>query len=403
MAIDQGSDAIFDALLAHYPNLLDELTVEEKSGSLCLYISRNRDNGQGGHVAIRLIQAGANPFFREQPNNPSALESAIVSQWGLNGEFFNVCYTVEDDQIAVANIGFKELRIAAELDHIDLWRKLSRFVWPETLRTETDEDNWTLGHIAHQSASQLPIDIRSNLLPTSFLSPRKLVVPEFWRSPDRGAGARFELCDDGVSVSFPCTLPYSLKSTVLTRNLRFKQSMFASRSPISAQNNLFTRSLTMYFEVSILSNESPSNTRFQDPYYRDPVIDIGLCGEFSDLSDSRVGWRAWSVGYHGDDGAIYEGSVVAKHPTAHTFRPGDTVGCGISYSSKEYLFTRGGKVIGTLLLAPSYFVSGFALTCIQLAKQAISYSENFTLQSATIMALVTSKLTLGIRIFFGNR
>lgn len=119
-------------------------------------------------------------------------------------------------------------------------------------------------------------------------------------------------------------------------------SPFPPRPPYDA-------SCGMYFEVTILEQEPQSDADSNDSDWSPtPIIGVGFCGEFSDLSQSCVGWRTWSVGYHGDDGGLFEGKPYAKRYTGHTFGPGDTVGCGIDYSLEEYFFTRKGEVIGML-------------------------------------------------------
>lgn len=76
-----------------------------------------------------------------------------------------------------------------------------------------------------------------------------------------------------------------------------------------------------------------------------PIVVIGLCGEFSDLSRARAGWHALSVGYHSDDGGIFlqvGGSAVS---ICDTFNPGSSVGCGVHYDTKESFFTLDGDIV----------------------------------------------------------
>lgn len=78
-----------------------------------------------------------------------------------------------------------------------------------------------------------------------------------------------------------------------------------------------------------------------------PVVTLGFCGEFCDLGQAHPGWTLWSVGYHGDDGCIYEEDFA--YSTRHRFGAGNTVGCGIDYFNEKYFFTLDGKVVGTSL------------------------------------------------------
>jgi hypothetical protein len=93
----------------------------------------------------------------------------------------------------------------------------------------------------------------------------------------------------------------------------------------------------VYFEVTIKADETES----------DGIITIGLCGEFSDLKQGHPGWRQcrWSIGYHGDDGGLYDESNWPVNPDCFPYGPGTTVGCGIDFAKKEYFFTRDGRVV----------------------------------------------------------
>lgn len=58
----------------------------------------------------------------------------------------------------------------------------------------------------------------------------------------------------------------------------------------------------------------------------------------------------WSVGYHGDNGCIYEEDSKWLYDTGCKFGISSTVGCGIDYASEEYFFTRDEKIVGMSLL-----------------------------------------------------
>lgn len=61
------------------------------------------------------------------------------------------------------------------------------------------------------------------------------------------------------------------------------------------------------------------------------------------------GWDVGSVGYHGDDGRVWNsdtgmwGSVFRDG-----FRAGDTVGCGITLDRQRIFLTKNGTIIGEL-------------------------------------------------------
>jgi Ran-binding protein 9/10 len=102
----------------------------------------------------------------------------------------------------------------------------------------------------------------------------------------------------------------------------------------------------MYFEVKIFATETQTGPDSNNLNSRSPTVTIGLCGQFSDQSVAHVGWNTWTVGYHGDNGGIYDQNPRKTHHTGRTFGLDDTVGCGVDYDAGEYFFTLGGQVIG---------------------------------------------------------
>ena len=98
----------------------------------------------------------------------------------------------------------------------------------------------------------------------------------------------------------------------------------------------------VYFEITILHAE---HTPASD--LGSPTVTLGFCGEFCDLTMAHPGWNAWSVGYHGDDGLMFEEHPLSGFRTGCKFGPGNTVGCGIDYASEEYFFTLDGTIVGT--------------------------------------------------------
>lgn len=113
-----------------------------------------------------------------------------------------------------------------------------------------------------------------------------------------------------------------------------------------------------YFEVKIL----PADSIVEDFNHGSetiplPIIAIGFCGEFADMTNAMLGWNIWTVGYHGNDGKIFNNQDTVHgdhHDTGRKFGPGNTVGCGIDYSNGEYFFTCDGEVVGMLRLLYLY-------------------------------------------------
>lgn len=71
---------------------------------------------------------------------------------------------------------------------------------------------------------------------------------------------------------------------------------------------------------------------------------IGLTGEYTNQVQALPGWNIWSVGYHSDNGGIYEHSS-SRRATIKTYGTGQTVGCGIDYEREEYFFTCDGEIV----------------------------------------------------------
>ncbi|KAJ7999266.1 hypothetical protein DPEC_G00213650 [Dallia pectoralis] len=83
------------------------------------------------------------------------------------------------------------------------------------------------------------------------------------------------------------------------------------------------------------------------------MIAVGLVPQNYKL-DHQPGWLPYSVGYHADDGKLYNGSTVGQQ-----FGPkcnhGDRIGCGIYLDSFDkgqttVFFTKNGKEVGTVVV-----------------------------------------------------
>ena len=142
----------------------------------------------------------------------------------------------------------------------------------------------------------------------------------------------------------------------------------------------------VYFEITI--------PRIDDTVKWDSTdfVSLGFCGEFCDLTQAQPGWNVWSVGYHGDNGGIYE--EKGSQPTYSTerkFGPGDTVGCGIDYDTEEYFFTLGAEVVGTFLANFLYDRDLLIVKCIQPTTQHLrSFTGSYTLLLVTVDKLAKS-------------
>ncbi|KAJ7480102.1 SPRY-domain-containing protein [Mycena galericulata] len=89
-----------------------------------------------------------------------------------------------------------------------------------------------------------------------------------------------------------------------------------------------------YYEVDILSKGNKGH------------ISIGFAGK--DVRLSRLpGWEQNSWGYHGDDGCSFAAEKNGT-PFGPTFGTGDTIGCGVDFSTYQAFFTKNGTLIGSV-------------------------------------------------------
>lgn len=84
------------------------------------------------------------------------------------------------------------------------------------------------------------------------------------------------------------------------------------------------------------------------------AVAVGLATESFDGTNRMPGWKnpaggkkAWSCGYHGDDGNVFAGRNEG-HRYGRTFGEGDTVGCGIDYEARDVFFTLNGEFCGSI-------------------------------------------------------
>ncbi|PNP80395.1 hypothetical protein FNYG_05994 [Fusarium nygamai] len=280
-------------------------------------------------AAVKLVELQLNPFSPSQQGKSSAFELASYSGPLVAEKFFTSClnYLSAHSNI-VQKLGFKELRISTELSN-GLLRELmprKEGISPN----ETDQDGWNMDHFLYQAAprlsSQYAWDDKAIAQPTK--TPKSLIVPPLWRSSDTMAPNRSRISFKG-EVSFA----YAPEPLCVRADFPF---------PLRKRN--------CYFEITIREPEhqiasDPEDSSTKDVEYSNPTISIGFVGEFCNTQGSHVGWNAWSVGYHGDDGEIYENTEDGVYDSKRTFGIGDTVGCGVNYSEETYFFTINGLLL----------------------------------------------------------
>mmetsp|Transcript_14669 Transcript_14669/g.35773 ORF Transcript_14669/g.35773 Transcript_14669/m.35773 type:complete len:686 (+) Transcript_14669:124-2181(+) len=118
-----------------------------------------------------------------------------------------------------------------------------------------------------------------------------------------------------------------------------------------------TPRLVSYYEVSILSKPiaeddvgGMTQPRVQSDgthtRHASDCVAVGLATESFHIHSRMPGWDRRSYGFHGDDGGLFHSSGTMVRPFGERFGAGDTVGCGVDFSSKSIFFTLNGKFLG---------------------------------------------------------
>ncbi len=92
-------------------------------------------------------------------------------------------------------------------------------------------------------------------------------------------------------------------------------------------------------------NDNAANIR-RPRQHRHECVAIGLSTLSFNPRSRMPGWDEHSFGYHGDDGGIFHGHGDMLRRYGPSFGPGDTVGCGLDYSTRKVFFVKNGEFLG---------------------------------------------------------
>ncbi|EPE24664.1 Ankyrin repeat-containing protein [Glarea lozoyensis ATCC 20868] len=216
----------------------------------------------------------------------------------------------------------KFIQLAFELENSELWN-----VFPnraEILHNVRDRDGWGLEDFSARAKHPYGL-IERGLEPNSdgFSTPSTWVQPEAWSISGKDKNLEFEIAPDGLEVEATST--------------SYRMS-FRANHPFPPR-----KSGVDYFEITILEGE---------PGQKSTTVTIGLCSEFANMSVNFAGHRQFSIGYHSDDGRIYDSTDDRGDEKMHTpagqckvFGRGDVVGCGVDWDREECFFTLNGVVL----------------------------------------------------------
>ncbi|SPN98681.1 uncharacterized protein DNG_01725 [Cephalotrichum gorgonifer] len=341
-------------LLEVEPSLLDEESEDGWNGlETCMKISSPQDLVE--ELADVFLHSGVDPFKRRREDQPSAFERGIVSRGRVRNNLLGACLRQIPKDRTEWPLPFEVLRVATELDDD---QGLLKGLGPDIQRLagRVDRDGWSLDHFLYQAAPRLRWEHSGLALSLADLktSPR-LIWPPSWHTPE--VEARACISEDGLEATFTgasskvADLIISLRadSPLPPRDLGipyFEVSFKASAEEQSPEPVPTPPAASDATDPEAEAKQAEPNTAPAADARPETCFSVGLVGEFTDQTMAHPGWWAWSVGYHGDsDGGLFEQSGAAWRTDVASYGPGQTVGCGVDYESKEYFFTLDGEVV----------------------------------------------------------
>ncbi|KAK1505510.1 ankyrin-1 [Colletotrichum abscissum] len=359
-------------LLSKSPGLKNEMNEEGLNGLEVYFDSCQSLEDQGNPLAVLLVKSGCNPWTRRQNDQKSIFELGFSTQWSRQHmDFVDACLQCLPGDPQEAGLGFKELRIATEMDRPDLWTKLKSML--TQFERETDSDGWTLHHFLYQCAPRIALGEYQSRAPQSQTkTPTALIIPPMWKRGVEVSESRAQILQGGLEVFFAASHdeendPYNIciranhplsprKLGLAYFELSIEEALEVSTSESKPddleQRNRKSSNPSEPEEPETGSNGSAKSDATSDTSPSseatpaDPSVVIGLTGEFCDMRKAHPGWYLWSVGYHGVEGNVYdEDFSSASHILGRIYGLGSTVGCGVDYENREYIFTLNGKVV----------------------------------------------------------
>ncbi|OHF04301.1 hypothetical protein CORC01_00640 [Colletotrichum orchidophilum] len=244
-------------------------------------------------------------------------EGRLLDASRLNGDDGSPHITLDEGHIVL-----RLFHLAIDCDDEDLWGTLVKLDARSKVPSDThDEDGWTLDDYIHQAQPRTDYIQESDRVPVRGITqhPGAVIFPQVW-AEDSSYGSpteRMDIEENGLVVEFE----KNVQAVCLRSDHPFPpRETGGSPSP--------------YFELAIQAGGTDD----------DAIVTIGFCSEFSNMTAANTGWRKLSVGYHSDDGGLFEQSG-SKKGRYKAYRPGSTVGCGIDYAKGKYFFTLDGDII----------------------------------------------------------
>ena len=200
-AVQNHRRETFKILVEKERQLLDELS-DDGFTSLETCLRYRKRHGGEELIAICILELGADPFQRRQEDQRSAFELGIISRRILKQRFIKACLERVSKDVSISYLGFKELRIATELDMPELWEMLKPL--RDVASGLVDHDGWSLDHFIYQSADRIPMQLSGTLALESTRTPAGLVLPPIWLPPDADIEALANIAPSRLQASFGC-------------------------------------------------------------------------------------------------------------------------------------------------------------------------------------------------------
>ncbi|UKZ60422.1 uncharacterized protein TrAtP1_001702 [Trichoderma atroviride] len=322
IAARDGNGPIIRMLLGAGASVNVKIAAPDGDTPLHLAISNYAGDSQFLEAARILLEFGADVNVKNG-HHRSPLQIAID-------------LTKREDMIQLLlDVGGKIDKVdESEESALDYSNFLSAYWWaidnnrPRIVRSLVKKNPRLLSEISENGSNGLETCMqyeRTSLKDT--LPPTSLCWPAIWEEWNKAEKPRFEA--DGLEIVFQGKggeSPRISNDGAIT---------------VRADHPFPPRELGLsysYFELTILEYVAQEDSNSLE-------CAIGLTGEFTNLVHALPGWNVWSVGYHNDNGGIYEqGSRPIA--TVEPYGIGQTVGCGIDYESGQYFFTCDGAVFG---------------------------------------------------------
>ncbi|CEP11786.1 hypothetical protein [Parasitella parasitica] len=174
-----------------------------------------------------------------------------------------------------------------------------------------------------------------------------LRLPQYWSFNDKSRHLQVGL--NGCDLAFHAQTPGPGKKELI------EAASIRTNFPVRPQCGIY------YYEISVISMG------------HDGLFAIGFC-DLAHPLDKLPGASSGSLGYHGQNGHIYQQNSKGKS-YGPSFAPGDVVGCGINFANNTVFFTKNGVSLGCA--CDDVDLSCSLYPCIGLSTQGEKIAANF--------------------------